>query len=155
GASPFAGTFRPETPLSALNNTTANGNWRLRVTDNFGGSIGALRCWSLFLYPVDCAPGAGACDFCLASFTNSITLADPVQTNRVARNNVIASCGSPKVFPGISTAGTHYDVYTFTNTSVDEACVTVLLSSGCDLMAVAYLDTFDPLNTATNYLADS
>jgi subtilisin-like proprotein convertase family protein len=155
GASPFKGTFRPETSLSALDNGTAIGNWRLRVTDNVGGSLGALRCWSLFLYPVECAPGAGACDVCLAPITNAITLVDPVAPARVSRNSVVATCAAPKVFPGVTPGSFHYDVYTFTNNTADDACVTVQLAASCDLQAVAYLDTFVPSDVSSNYLADS
>src|SRR5262249_17885167 len=64
GSPPFVGSFRPESSLAVLNGLSgpgANGNWRLRVTDNFGGSVGALRCWSLFLYPKVCASGGGSC----------------------------------------------------------------------------------------------
>jgi subtilisin-like proprotein convertase family protein len=50
GAAPFAGSFRPEQPLSRFKGkagTTANGTWRLIVRDSFAGDTGSLQCWSL------------------------------------------------------------------------------------------------------------
>ena len=44
---PFAGTFRPEGALAALNGKSANGTWRLRITDDLGGDVGNLLCWSV------------------------------------------------------------------------------------------------------------
>jgi hypothetical protein len=69
----------------------------------------------------------------------------------------VASCGSPKFAPAAYNGATalHYDIYAFTNTSASAACVTMLLSSGCDVQAVMYLNAFDPANITDNYLADS
>jgi subtilisin-like proprotein convertase family protein len=50
GGAPFNGTFRPEGNLAALNGKSgaaANGNWTLRITDDLGGDLGVLQCWSL------------------------------------------------------------------------------------------------------------
>jgi len=41
------GTFRPEGALAALNGKSANGTWRLRITDDLGGDVGNLLCWSV------------------------------------------------------------------------------------------------------------
>lgn len=49
GAAPFVGTFRPEGALAALNGRAANGTWRLRITDDLGGDVGTLQCWSIAL----------------------------------------------------------------------------------------------------------
>ena len=156
GAPPFIGMFRP---LGALTNFifngTPNGNWKLHIVDSFGGSLGTLRNWSLFLYPVACAAGGGNCDYCLTFITNTITAGDPSQTNRLFRNGSQPSCGSPKTFPGTVAGSFHYDAYAFTNTTAADACVTVLLTASCDVQAGIYLNAFDPLNIATNYLGDS
>jgi autotransporter-associated beta strand protein len=153
---PFVGVFKPQASLSAMNYGAANGNWRLRVADNNAGSLGALQCWSLFLFPPVCPTNnGGACIFCSAPIGNSILAADPVQFSRLATNGIVASCGAPKSFPGIGGANVHYDSYTFTNTSASNMCVTVLLTAPCDLQAVVYLSTFNPLNVALNYLGDS
>lgn len=156
GTAPFVGTFRPQSPLSAFNGiATLNGNWRLHIADGFGGSLGTLRCWSLLLNGTTCAAGGGACDNCLPAIAGSITAGDLSQTNRISRNLVVASCGSPKPYPGSTTGSFHYDVYAFTNTSAVDACVTVLLTSACNVQAGVYLNAFDPLNITNNYLGDS
>ena len=46
-AAPFAGTFRPEGSLASLDGKTANGTWRLRITDDAGADVGSLACWSV------------------------------------------------------------------------------------------------------------
>jgi subtilisin-like proprotein convertase family protein len=155
GTAPFVGTFRPQSPLSAfIGNTTVNGNWRLHIADGYGGSLGTLRAWSLFLYPVACGSGGGACDLCMPAITNAITLSDPVQNGRWIGNSVVASCGTPKTWPGTVAGNLHYDAYTFTNTSLADACVTVELQSPSNILATAYL-SFDPASITSNYLGDA
>jgi len=159
GTAPFVGTFRPQSPLSAfIGNGTPNGNWHLHIADGFGGSVGTLRAWSLFLTGDTCTTGSGSCDYCLTAVTGSIANTDPIMTNRFIRNGIVASCGAPKTFPGTSITGGptyHYDLYAFTNTSASEACVTVLLTGAGDIQAGVYLNSFDPSNITTNYIADS
>jgi subtilisin-like proprotein convertase family protein len=46
-SAPFAGTFRPESPLSALNGKPTNGTWKLRVTDGFFEDEGTVGCVKL------------------------------------------------------------------------------------------------------------
>ncbi len=47
GTAPFAGSFRPETPLSALAGKPAPGLWSLEITDTAGGDTGWLDGWEL------------------------------------------------------------------------------------------------------------
>ena len=47
GVAPFAGSFRPEAPLTAFNTKAANGTWKLRITDDAGLDVGSLACWTL------------------------------------------------------------------------------------------------------------
>ncbi len=157
GSPPYNGTFRPQAALSTFFETPANGNWRLHITDAVGGSTGALRCWSLFLYPITCAPGSGVCGFCSPSITSAIDASDATQTNRAFRNLTLSSCGSPKPWGGFGDTGTsfHYEAYGFTNTTSSDACVTVELQSSSNLMAVAYLNAFDPQNITNYYLGDA
>jgi subtilisin-like proprotein convertase family protein len=54
GASPFAGSYRPEQPLSALAGRNAQGTWRLAIMD-WGGDSGTINSWSLILQPVGSA----------------------------------------------------------------------------------------------------
>jgi subtilisin-like proprotein convertase family protein len=154
---PFIGTFRPQGTLSSFIGGTANGNWRLQVTDSFAGSVGALRCWSLFLDGVNCGTGSGACDTCIPPIAASISAASPVQTNRWNRELVVSSCGLPKAWSGFGNTGTnyHYNAYTFTNTSAVDACVSVELQSASDLMAALYVNSYDPTTISNNFLGDA
>jgi autotransporter-associated beta strand protein len=161
GTPPFVGSFRPESSLAILNGlvgTQVNGNWRLRVTDNFAGSLGALRCWSLFLYPTVCAAADGGCGFCLPPIAGSITTNDPIEVGRLTRNSVDAGCGKPKGCPTLNDSqGHHYHLHSFTNDSGADACITVSLNTSCgaNAYAVAYLGSFDPANLCANYLGDA
>lgn len=46
-SAPFAGSFRPDQPLSSLENLQANGRWRLEVSDKASKDGGSLRYWRL------------------------------------------------------------------------------------------------------------
>ena len=47
GTAPFAGRYRPEGLLSALNGQNPNGTWQLEITDDAGADIGTLQIWGL------------------------------------------------------------------------------------------------------------
>jgi subtilisin-like proprotein convertase family protein len=49
GSAPFAGSFRPESPLSALNGKPSNGTWNLRVQDTANLDTGTVGCVKLEL----------------------------------------------------------------------------------------------------------
>jgi subtilisin-like proprotein convertase family protein len=59
GTAPFAGTFRPEQILSALNGKPSNGTWKLRIQDTAAQDIGTLGCWELQIsrQPYTCCGG--------------------------------------------------------------------------------------------------
>jgi subtilisin-like proprotein convertase family protein len=44
---PFTGTWRPETPLAALNGHSADGTWNFHVADEAGLDIGSVRAFTL------------------------------------------------------------------------------------------------------------
>jgi subtilisin-like proprotein convertase family protein len=44
---PFAGTFRPDSPLSAFNGKATNGTWRLRIADTGAVDTGTVGCVEL------------------------------------------------------------------------------------------------------------
>jgi autotransporter-associated beta strand protein len=157
GSPPYVGSFRPEVSLANLLVSGANGNWRLRVTDANGGTLGTLRCWSLFLYPVACDAGSGACGYCLPPISGVITTNNPVQTGRLTRNGLSSSCGAPKPCPGLQdNVVRHYNIHTFTNNSGADECVSISMSDSCSsqAFAAAYLGSFDPANLCANYLGD-
>lgn len=60
GEVPFAGSYRPESPLSALRGKPLSGVWRLRLSDVYDDDSGLLKCWSILptTRPVtaNCAP---------------------------------------------------------------------------------------------------
>lgn len=49
GNAPFAGTFRPDTPLARVNGQSADGTWTLQVADKAAGDTGTLTSWSLHI----------------------------------------------------------------------------------------------------------
>jgi hypothetical protein len=77
-------------------------------------------------------------------------------TTRFFRDGFDPACGTSKSFPGVLGGSFYYHVQMFTNTSSSAACVTMVLSSPtCDVQAGAYINSFNPLDLSTNYLADS
>jgi subtilisin-like proprotein convertase family protein len=54
GTSPFAGSYRPESPLSTLAGANAYGWWILEVT-NYGPGSGTLNSWSVIIRPAGSA----------------------------------------------------------------------------------------------------
>jgi subtilisin-like proprotein convertase family protein len=51
GTAPYAGSFRPVTPLGALSNKLVDGFYTLIIADDAGGNIGQLNAWSLRIVP--------------------------------------------------------------------------------------------------------
>lgn len=47
GQAPFTGTYRPETPLSALTGLNAEGDWIFRICDDMYAGTGTLVSWDL------------------------------------------------------------------------------------------------------------
>ncbi|MGB7924253.1 MAG: proprotein convertase P-domain-containing protein [Pyrinomonadaceae bacterium] len=47
GSAPFAGSFRPEKPLSFFNGKSAKGTWKLRIIDDKAVDVGTLYCFEL------------------------------------------------------------------------------------------------------------
>jgi autotransporter-associated beta strand protein len=161
-AAPFVGTFRPEQQLSAFVGQQpfeANGTWKLVVRDDAAGGVGTLRCWSLFISQIACAPGGGSCETCFGSVSGSITNGDAIQIGRLSRDGIFRSCDLPVVCPGQENdIPVNYDVHYFSNTSASAECVYVsmtVLDSGAQCFSAAYLGNFNPLDLCANYLGDS
>jgi subtilisin-like proprotein convertase family protein len=74
GSAPFAGSFRPDQPLSAMDGKGTNGTWRLRVNDTAGLDTGTIGCVTLEITRrrfVCCGvPGAPQIDAGPATLTN-------------------------------------------------------------------------------------
>jgi subtilisin-like proprotein convertase family protein len=161
GTAPFVGTFKPQQPLAAFNGkTNVNGAWRLQVADGRTGSLGILQAWSLFLYPLTCADGGGACALCPANayLTNYLSTSSGILPQRLFRSTVNTTCSAPTTYPGIITnynGGFAYQAYPFYN-GTSNTCISVtLVALAANVMSSAYLSTFDPNNPQTTYLADS
>jgi subtilisin-like proprotein convertase family protein len=71
GNSPFAGSYRPEAPLSAVAGMNAQGTWELQIID-YGASSGTLNSWSLIVQPVG-SPAPAASSFTVSGFPSSTT----------------------------------------------------------------------------------
>ncbi|MEW6127035.1 MAG: hypothetical protein AB1757_08350 [Acidobacteriota bacterium] len=81
------------------------------------------------------------------------------QLGRLNRNGVSSTCAAPKPCLIFDAAGLRaFDAYSIPNDSGEDACVSVMLSEPaaetCNLQSNAYLNSYDPNNICTNYLAD-
>jgi hypothetical protein len=102
------------------------------------------------------------CQAAAITKSGALTADDAQQAARLGRNSVASSCSSAKACPSALGTGTRaFDQYTFTNASDVDACVTVNVDadpscSGTNqILSAAYLDSYDPQNLCTNYLADA
>jgi uncharacterized repeat protein (TIGR01451 family) len=80
GVAPLAGSYSPETPLSAFNQlsgASANGTWELYAINLYGTTAATLQCWSLFISPEQCTDGGGQCPGSVLSVTMN---ASPITT---------------------------------------------------------------------------
>jgi hypothetical protein len=118
-----------------------------------------------FTLTVNYTGGSRTSNFSLKTCTippasGALTAGDLQQTARIGRDGVISSCAGAKACPGpLGTGPRLYDLYSFANASGATACATVTLTAGCSaatnpIIAVAYLNSFDPNNLCTNYIGD-
>lgn len=65
GSPPYASSFKPRQPLSALNGKSGQGIWKLIVTDTAPGDSGTLYCWQMQIagQPFACCSGGPADPF--------------------------------------------------------------------------------------------
>jgi hypothetical protein len=119
------------------------------TTDN--GSIPPGRAPSLPAMPIGTPCGISS------TVSGSLAVGDAGMNARLFRDGIMAVCGAPKPFPGTSTGQQPYlyDTYTFTNNSGSSQCVTASLEAlTCNAELGVWLNSFDPNNLQTNYLAD-
>ena len=110
GSGPFVGYFRPETGnLSLLNGFASaqmNGQWRLRVTDNFSSATngttttGTIQGWSIkFTGRID-TPGVGG-----NAFANiEIPVATSIAQSNTQTGTALVAAGAPGINSGLSVA---------------------------------------------------
>jgi|GEM_PF-1074431 len=60
GVAPFAGSFRPENPLSVLNTKPTNGTWLLRISDQASLDVGTVGCFQLDITGYNCCTAGSA-----------------------------------------------------------------------------------------------
>jgi len=144
----------PATPFS-ISTSSANG-FRCGVPIDFTLSIASDQGATTTSFSLP------TCQAAAITKTGAMTADDPQQAARLGRNSVASSCASAKACPSALGTGTRsFDQYTFTNASDVDACVTVNVDadpscSGTNqILSSAYLDSYDPQNLCTNYLADA
>lgn len=93
----------------------------------------------------------------IADLTSTLSATDPIQLGRISRNGVSSDWSTIKPFPGVvnPTGGYRYEVFIvnvglspFIQIDFDE------MGGTANLLASAYLNTYNPLSMATNYLGD-
>jgi autotransporter-associated beta strand protein len=160
GTAPFTNSYRPESPLFAftgLSGSDVNGTWNLRVIDGAAGDPGNLKCWSLFLTPLNCPDGGGVCSVCAnTTISGMIGEGNALAIDRLTRIGSPSSCQAPNGCPGaINHGSTWFEAFSFQN-GPSNACINISLSAPTtDLFSAAYLNYFDTNDLCTNYLADS
>jgi Subtilase family len=85
-----------------------------------------------------------------------VTTATGTQVNRINRNGVVSTCGTPKAFPGAITGSHTFDSYTFT--ACQSTCIQPGLNTGAagvNLFESAYTPSFNPASIGTNYAGDA
>ncbi len=113
--------------------------------------------------PTGCDPGGGQCECCFF-VSGTFTPNTPTLTIPLAAEGSPSLCFPPKLCPGpfpLPLPPTPFHLYSFTNTSSAEACVTAQPHFECPvaprsaLHAAAYLGEVDSNNPRLNYLGDS
>jgi hypothetical protein len=95
------------------------------------------------------------------SRSGSITTGDAIQNARMGRDSSPSGCEAGKGCPGpLGSGDRHFDSYSFSNDAQVSACIKVNItadpscSGGNQIFSAAYLDSYDPQNLCTNYIAD-
>lgn len=89
--------------------------------------------------------------------SGAVDAGDPTQTGRINRFAVVSVPGSNKSFPGefTTTGARNFESHTISNPTATSQDVLVWVNTaGTGGFVVVYLNSFDPANIATNYLAD-
>jgi hypothetical protein len=133
-------------------------------------TAGGFQCGAPIDFTLSVASSQGAttlhfsvptCTAASIAKAGAIDGSEPQQNARLGRDSNASSCASAKACPSSLGTGTRsFDSYTFANTSSVATCVTVDVtadgscSGNNQIFSAAYLDSYDPQNLCTNYLAD-
>lgn len=90
----------------------------------------------------------------IATISGALSLADPTQQGRIARDGIASDWSQQKAFPGLFNPTTtyHYTEY-FVNVGVTPF-IEVSFDASANTFIAAYLGPYDPTNLAQNYLGD-
>lgn len=96
------------------------------------------------------------------STSTSLTAADPTQSGRISRDNIISDWSSQKAYPGAVAGTFHYKTFDIDLTALEAGYqdygqyVQISIdSTSTNTFLAAYIDSYNPANLATNYLGDS
>jgi subtilisin-like proprotein convertase family protein len=110
GAAPFAGSYRPDNPLSVFRGKRLNGNWRLRLSDQYSNDSGTLLCWGLQFVSHEQTVNCSV--FNPPPVASDLTIATPYQTAVTAALTAGDVDGDPLSF-GIVAAPAHGQLTNF------------------------------------------
>ncbi len=121
----------------------------------FGGSTGTVV--------LNVTASEGKCSLFTLDGTLGSAASTGLQTGRLNRNEIASTCATLKSCDILKPDGTRpFDSYSIPNLSGADQCLRVHLevpdnqggTGACNLQSNAYLNTYDPANICTNYLAD-
>ena len=147
-----------ETPTAVLGTSTATVGVTGTITVTITIPVGTSTRTSTSVPPS--ATAAASATVCPGvTIAGALTLDDPTQAGRLTTLLESSTCLDPRGCPGVlDIVPRHYDAYAFVNTSSSTACFTVDVTAACLenvlIHSSAYLDSFDPDNLCTHYLAD-
>jgi subtilisin-like proprotein convertase family protein len=101
GSAPFSGSFRPETPLSALDGLPINGTWQLRVFDQAPLDVGTVTGFQLDIVPeaYECATVTNDPDLSVSAMDSP----DPVlQVGQLTYAVSVSSNGATTASPTVT-----------------------------------------------------
>jgi hypothetical protein len=94
----------------------------------------------------------------IANINSQLMQSDPTQLGRLSRNGIPSDWSAPKAFPGSINLATAYRFETFTVNVGSTSFIQIdfdEIGGTANLFASAYLNSYNPLSPATNYLGDA
>jgi subtilisin-like proprotein convertase family protein len=104
GSAPFSGSFRPETPLAALDGLPIDGTWQLRISDLASVDVGTVTGFQLDIVPqlYECATVTNSPDLSVSATDSPDPVLQGSQlTYAVTVTSAGATAGSPTVTIGL------------------------------------------------------
>jgi subtilisin-like proprotein convertase family protein len=114
GTPPYTNTYRPESLLSAfygLSGGNVNGPWTLRVHDGAVNDQGNLKCWSLFLTPLNCPDGGVVFGLCEQLRSGAIGEGNAFLSDHTRRG--ANSCSFPRRAGPVNHGSVWFEAFSF------------------------------------------